>query len=259
MLIISFEFDGVLNLDFLGLDLELTLALELSADFGLELVFEVTGVFKFSLDLGLSAGLEFKVVLGLASEFSLFLADLDVGLDLELTSAVAAVDGSLTVTVLSVDTTSLDTVAASLGLVALATELGGLVTIVTTLLGEATLVTTVDLVVVVVGAVLGETTLVVTVITVALVTGASGEVSIVDLILVDVSGDIAVRGTVTGSASNTALLTVVRAVAGVSSSWGGVGSHGGAVRLTVALSLGSRVGSLRSSVRLTVGSLGSSI
>lgn len=94
------------------MDLELTLALELSADLGLELVLEVTGVLKFSLDLNLSAGLEFEVVLGLVSEFILFLANLDVSLDLELTSAEAADDGSLTV--LSVGTVSLDTVAASL-------------------------------------------------------------------------------------------------------------------------------------------------
>ena len=111
--IVSYEFDGVLNLDFLGLDLELTLALELSADLSLAFKLEVTGVLNFSLDLGLSASLEFEVVFVLTSELSLFLANFDVSLDLELTSAEALVDGSLAV--LTVDSLSLNTVAFSLG------------------------------------------------------------------------------------------------------------------------------------------------
>lgn len=198
--IVSFDFDGVLVLDFLTLDLELILVLELSADLGFVGVLEVTDVLKFTLDLGLSAGLELKFVLCLASELNLFLASLDFVLDLELTSAVASVDGSFTVATVT-------TVAARLGFVTDGTAFEGLVTLVATLLGEATLIGAVDLVVVVIDSVLVDISGRVTVIT-ALVTLVVGEVAIVDCILVDTS-----TVTEAGFASKAALLTDVRAVA----------------------------------------------
>lgn len=202
ILVITLELNGFLVLNLFSLIFDFISALELTADFSLELVLVVAIAFKFLAKFDLGAFLEFEVVL-LLEFLLLFAASLNISLDLKLTSAKTLVDStisvvvsmsmvrsmrSVTITVVrsmvrsSVTIMMAETSIVEASVVMLGALVSGAVTIIDTVLVDSTNGTELSLVVVVVGAILVDATKVIRVLS-HLVWPVKGAFPVIDSIL----------------------------------------------------------------------------